>query len=331
MRSCDRCPPSACSGAPAASPRIRRRRACHCAGIGPSGVSRTLVLIDGVPFNDPFGGWISWTRVPRPLDRADRGGRGIRGQPVRQLLDGRRDQHPDPDARRVLDRQRRRSTASGAPPLLDASAAMRRGAWIGILDGGLVRTDGYPVVSEDERGAVDENVAAESQRRLYASAGYAFPAVTVCPRQDGLFDESRQNGKRSTIDDRTKQNDTEWLSGRPASGRSGAPATRFACRCLRRSRPLPQQLPRGAGPRHRRAASANDARTVRPVLERWRRRRSGPARPGRALVLTGGIDWRRVEGESREDGLDPQTGTRTVLRRRRAGSRTTSASSRRAS
>src|SRR5512134_1572857 len=33
-------------------------------GIGPSGVSRTLVLIDGVPFNDPFGGWVYWTRVP---------------------------------------------------------------------------------------------------------------------------------------------------------------------------------------------------------------------------------------------------------------------------
>ena len=39
-------------------------------GIGPSGVSRTLVLLDGVPFNDPFGGWVYWSRVP--LERADR-------------------------------------------------------------------------------------------------------------------------------------------------------------------------------------------------------------------------------------------------------------------
>jgi hypothetical protein len=31
-------------------------------GIGPSGVSRTLVLLDGVPINDPFGGWVYWTR-----------------------------------------------------------------------------------------------------------------------------------------------------------------------------------------------------------------------------------------------------------------------------
>ena len=39
-------------------------------GIGPSGVSRTLVLLDGVPFNDPFGGWVYWTRVP--LEATDR-------------------------------------------------------------------------------------------------------------------------------------------------------------------------------------------------------------------------------------------------------------------
>ena len=39
-------------------------------GIGPSGVSRTLVLNDGIPENDPFGGWVYWTRVP--LESVDR-------------------------------------------------------------------------------------------------------------------------------------------------------------------------------------------------------------------------------------------------------------------
>ena len=31
--------------------------------IGSSGASRTLVLWDGIPINDPFGGWVYWTRV----------------------------------------------------------------------------------------------------------------------------------------------------------------------------------------------------------------------------------------------------------------------------
>src|SRR5262249_46466812 len=34
-------------------------------GLGGSGASRALVLEDGVPLNDPFGGWIYWGRVPR--------------------------------------------------------------------------------------------------------------------------------------------------------------------------------------------------------------------------------------------------------------------------
>lgn len=33
-------------------------------GVGASGASRTGVFLDGVPVNDPFGGWVQWGRVP---------------------------------------------------------------------------------------------------------------------------------------------------------------------------------------------------------------------------------------------------------------------------
>jgi outer membrane receptor protein involved in Fe transport len=33
-------------------------------GLGPSGASRSLVLLDGAPLNDPFGGWVPWSAVP---------------------------------------------------------------------------------------------------------------------------------------------------------------------------------------------------------------------------------------------------------------------------
>jgi vitamin B12 transporter len=36
-------------------------------GIAGSGASRALVTLDGVPQNDPFGGWVIWTRLP-PAD-----------------------------------------------------------------------------------------------------------------------------------------------------------------------------------------------------------------------------------------------------------------------
>ena len=32
--------------------------------LGPNGAGRTLVLLDGVPMNDPFGGWVFWNRLP---------------------------------------------------------------------------------------------------------------------------------------------------------------------------------------------------------------------------------------------------------------------------
>ncbi len=41
-------------------------------GIGSSGASRTLVLSDGIPINDPFGGWVYWTRTwPDQVDRVE--------------------------------------------------------------------------------------------------------------------------------------------------------------------------------------------------------------------------------------------------------------------
>ena len=41
-------------------------------GLGSSGASRTLILWDGFPANDPFGGWVYWTRfVPESLERLE--------------------------------------------------------------------------------------------------------------------------------------------------------------------------------------------------------------------------------------------------------------------
>ena len=41
-------------------------------GLGSSGASRTLVLWDGVPANDPFGGWVYWTQfIPGEMERVE--------------------------------------------------------------------------------------------------------------------------------------------------------------------------------------------------------------------------------------------------------------------
>lgn len=40
--------------------------------LGSTGASRSLILWDGIPLNDPFGGWIYWTRVaPEEMERVE--------------------------------------------------------------------------------------------------------------------------------------------------------------------------------------------------------------------------------------------------------------------
>ena len=50
-------------------------------GIAGSGASRALVTLDGVPQNDPFGGWVIWTSLPPEAIAAARLVRGAGAGP----------------------------------------------------------------------------------------------------------------------------------------------------------------------------------------------------------------------------------------------------------
>ncbi len=280
-------------------------------GIGPSGVSRTLVLIDGSPFSDPFGGWISWSRVPQPsierIEVVEGSGANLFGN---YSMGG---------AINLVTRQAGTPWLAGTAqygervtPRIDGSAAFGRNGWTALVDAGAFSTDGYLVLPEEERGLVDENVSAES-RRVYGSLGYRFSGGASVQGRADFFDESRQNGKRSTIDRTPEQNDTTWssfgLNVRMPRGASETQASVFGDRVRFRSNFLAVPV-------------ATPLRSVgRMTLEQHVPSSSigGAAQwtyaARRSSVFTAGIDWRSVEGDSEEKGLDPQTGTRTVLRR----------------
>src|SRR4051794_19029206 len=41
-------------------------------GVGASGASRSVVMCDDIPLNDPFGGWVQWNRVsPIEVDQVE--------------------------------------------------------------------------------------------------------------------------------------------------------------------------------------------------------------------------------------------------------------------
>jgi outer membrane receptor protein involved in Fe transport len=124
-------------------------------GVGASGASRATVLVDGVPLNDPFGGWIYWGRVPRlAVDRLEvlrggasdlYGGAGLGG--AVQVLTLR------PGTGAGLDLE----ASGGEAGLFDGgmSAHATRGAWAGRLSAEALHTDGYVPVDEGSRGPVD--------------------------------------------------------------------------------------------------------------------------------------------------------------------------------
>jgi outer membrane receptor protein involved in Fe transport len=192
-------------------------------GLGGSGTSRALVLADGVPLNDPFGGWIYWSRVPRAsVERVEvlRGaGSDLYGSGalagVIQLL--RRDA-----ARPSLIAE----ASAGERGTLDGSAfgAWSRGPWGASLAAEGFDTDGYVLVDPAERGPVD--IAARSrhssaegtvERRL-SQGGRLFA-------RGSWFDEERGNGTPLQV------NDTEiraWSAGGDWSLGTGALSARLS-------------------------------------------------------------------------------------------------------
>ena len=123
-------------------------------GIGSSAAGRTLVLFDGLPANDPFGGWVYWSRFnPDTIDKVEvsRGastsvyGDRAMGGAVSLFT-------PTPDRRHF----------QGAFETGDAGIADARGGYSDLfgawgLSGQVrgFRSDGYFVVPEEFRGPVD--------------------------------------------------------------------------------------------------------------------------------------------------------------------------------
>ena len=196
-------------------------------GIGPSGVSRTLVLLDGVPFNDPFGGWVYWTRVP--LDSADRIEivDGTELEPVRQLRDGRRHQHRDRAGRCGARVELKPQYGNRSSPKVDFFASDVWGK-LGVVARrrGVFDTDGYPIVVNQpgrpgRARARSTRTRRSTSERSTLKADYAASdnVQRVRPGR-AISAKSAINGKASTIDGTDEKNDTQLdLGERRRAGR----------------------------------------------------------------------------------------------------------------
>ncbi len=170
-------------------------------GVGASATSRSSVLLDGIPLNDPFGGWVYFARVPRAeletMEVTNGGASDVFGNGA---LGGVVNLHT-----RSLDEAFASGEVSyGSMSTPDGSFAVGApvGNWSLAAAGQALRTVGYVLVPPDQRGSVDTDAGTadlsgtlEVSRNL-GEQGHFFV------RGSG-FGESRRNGTPLQLNDTT--------------------------------------------------------------------------------------------------------------------------------
>lgn len=129
-------------------------------GIGPGGASRALVLLDGIPVNDAFGGFLYWGEVPlESVERIEvvRGGASslwgnfALGGVINIITKA-------PEARAVQAKLSvgNLGTTDDALSYTDAVGPIRLG-----LYGNFLHTDGYNIIAPNQRGPLDQDSGSE--------------------------------------------------------------------------------------------------------------------------------------------------------------------------
>ncbi|MXX63043.1 MAG: TonB-dependent receptor [Holophagales bacterium] len=260
-------------------------------GIGPSGVSRTLVLLDGLPLNDPFGGWIYWGRVGREsLDRIEvvrGGGSSLWGN---SALGG------------VIHLVTATPSESGPGLSLSALAGdhgvLSGDAWFGqgfesaslTLSARSFDMDGYPVVRDDQRGPIDVDAFSEQTSvggRLTFSPG---ESVQIAIGGDNLS-EDRGNGTPLT------GNDTDLTSFRFSADVVSGRGDTWTVRGFTHEQEFASRF----------SAQQVDRSSERPALDQFLvdSEATGLGAQWEGEVGSGlwvaGAEWRSVDGATNED------------------------------
>jgi outer membrane cobalamin receptor len=161
-------------------------------GLGSTAASRSLVIFDGIPLNDPYGGWIHWEEIPAPAIRSVevvRGGASdlygssaIGG--VISILPVR----PHDDSFQIAS-----SYGSEAATDISMLGTFARSAWSGMISGGAIATDGYTLVAPEFRGPIDEPSNVHAQNALLELDRSLGEDRRLFLRGSGL-NEARHNG-----------------------------------------------------------------------------------------------------------------------------------------
>jgi outer membrane receptor protein involved in Fe transport len=188
-------------------------------GLSASGASRTLVLNDGVPLNDPFGGWVYWSRVPQAaIDRIEIV-RGATSDLYGADAVGGVIQVVPADVHRTRGRLSVEGGSLGTSRASGFGSGTLGGIGIGI---GAERFEsgGAPIIAEAARGPIDTPAGVRASSWLL-TAGWRAPAsaplAAASARLQG-FDEDRENGTPLQTNDTNQRQASVRVNGFAGGG-----------------------------------------------------------------------------------------------------------------
>ena len=270
-------------------------------GIGPGGASRALVLLDGIPVNDAFGGFLYWGEIPlESVERIEvvRGGASslwgsfALGGVINIIT-----KIPEKRAVHVKLSGGNLGTTDDDLSYTDVVGPVRLG-----LEGNFLHTDGYNIIAPNQRGPIDQDSGSE-RKTFYGRLEYA-PASNLSLFLRGMFYTQSLNAGTPL---RVSDTDRGFIA---AGGRlRTSDGSEWQLSVFSHLTTFNEQFSR-----------INDARTVESIRQiqqvpstdvggslTWTRRFFTDH------ILTAGTDFRLIDGETRDRFLDP-SGALTELR-----------------
>jgi outer membrane receptor protein involved in Fe transport len=253
-------------------------------GVGANAAGRVLVTLDGVPLNNPFGGWIYWSSIdPRSIGEARvlKGGSASAFGP--QALAGTvslTSAVPEETGGYVSAEYGSFDTYS-----LNGAASIVGDKGYITLEGGYFESDGAFLLSEEQRGPIDVPAASDAER-IAVRGAYEVSEATDAFFTVRYYGEERTNGLSTAL------NETDGLDASVRFVHDATSGPDWEVVAYYRTNDFENVF-----------SSARDGRTTeRPVLDQFDVPGSGGGILARLKfdALEVGVEGRRASGETNE-------------------------------
>lgn len=163
-------------------------------GVGPSGSSRALVMVDGIPIINPFDGQVFFGKISKDqIDHIE----VVRGSGASLWGNYAMAGVINIITRKPTDTGAALKASYGTNGLTDDSLFVsgRKDRLVVSLEGDFFNTDGFPTVAPEQRGPVDGK-ASSRHEILSGRVGYSLNDTDSISLHGQFFDEDRNNGTR---------------------------------------------------------------------------------------------------------------------------------------